>query len=117
MKTPGVRDCTTVGGFSLLSFSRNTYSAFFWISLKDWGERTKPEESYEVIKKTLNQKLSQLPGAIAFAFPPPAIQGIGTSGRVHVHPGGSGGEGHSVSDGECDEIHGGGAAAAGNREH
>ena len=80
LATPGVRDCTTVVGFSLLSFSRNTYSAFLWLSLKDWGERTKPEESYEAIKAHLNQKLSRIPGAIAFAFAPPAIQGVGTSG-------------------------------------
>jgi HAE1 family hydrophobic/amphiphilic exporter-1 len=80
LSTPGVQACTTVAGFSLLSFSRNTYSAFFWLRLKDWGERTKPEERYEAIKMHLNQKLSRIPGAIAFAFPPPAIQGVGTSG-------------------------------------
>jgi HAE1 family hydrophobic/amphiphilic exporter-1 len=80
LATPGVKDCTTVAGFSLLSFSRNTYSAFIWISLKEWGERTKPEESYEAIKAHLNQKLSKLPAAVAFAFPPPAIQGVGTAG-------------------------------------
>ena len=28
LATPGVKSCTTVAGFSLLSFSRNTYSAF-----------------------------------------------------------------------------------------
>jgi len=77
---PGIKSCTTVAGFSLLSFSRNTYSAFMWLSLKDWGERTKREESYDTIKANLNQKLSRLPGAIAFAFSPPAIQGVGTSG-------------------------------------
>src|SRR5207245_11503144 len=71
---------TTVSGFSLLSFSRNTYSAFLWLALKDWRERTTPEESYEAIKAHLNQKLSRVPGAIAFAFPPPAIQGVGTAG-------------------------------------
>src|SRR3989449_891681 len=80
LATPGVQDCTTVAGFSLLSFSRNTYSAFLWLSLKDWRERTKPEESYEAIKAHLNQKLSGVPGAIAFASPPPAIQGVGTAG-------------------------------------
>ena len=48
--------------------------------MKDWGERTKPEERYEAIKAHLSQKLSRLPGAIAFAFPPPAIQGVGTAG-------------------------------------
>jgi len=80
LATPGVKSCTTVTGFSLLSFSRNTYSASIWVALKDWSERTKSEESYDAIKKHLGQKLSQLPGAIAFAFPPPAIQGVGTAG-------------------------------------
>src|SRR6266436_4016151 len=80
LATPGVQDCTTVAGFSLLSFSRNTYSAFLWLALKDWRERTRPDESYEAIKAHLNQKLSAVPGAIAFAFPPPAIQGVGTAG-------------------------------------
>ena len=80
LATPGVKNCTTVAGFSLLSFSRNTYSASIWVALKDWNERTKPEERYEAIKAHLTQKLSRLPGAIAFAFPPPAIQGVGTAG-------------------------------------
>src|SRR5579883_1586898 len=80
LSTPGVQSCATVAGFSLLSFSRNTYSASIWVTLKDWSERTKPEERYEAIKAQLGQKLSRLPGAIAFAFPPPAIQGVGTAG-------------------------------------
>jgi HAE1 family hydrophobic/amphiphilic exporter-1 len=80
LATPGIKDCTTVAGFSLLSFSRNTYSAFLWIALKDWGERTKPEEKIDAIRTHLNQKLSRLPQAVAFAFPPPAIQGVGTAG-------------------------------------
>lgn len=80
LATPGVKDCTTVAGFSLLSFSRNTYSAFLWLSLKDWSERTRTEEKLDAIRAHLNQKLSRLPGAIAFAFSPPAIQGVGTAG-------------------------------------
>ena len=43
LSTPGIESCTTVAGFSLLSFTRNTYSATFWVSLKDWGKRDKPE--------------------------------------------------------------------------
>jgi len=80
LTTPGVKSCTTVAGFSLLSFSRNTYSASIWVSLKDWNERNKPEESYDSIKAQLGKKLARVPGAIAFAFPPPAIQGVGTAG-------------------------------------
>jgi len=80
LSTPGVQSCTTAAGYSLLSQSFNSYSAFIWVTLKDWSERTKPEESYEVIKASLNRKLSALPGAVAFSFPPPAIQGVGTAG-------------------------------------
>jgi HAE1 family hydrophobic/amphiphilic exporter-1 len=80
LATPGVKSCSTVAGFSLLSFSRNTYSASLWIALKDWNERTKKEESYDAIKASLSKKVSQIPGAIAFTFPPPAIQGVGTAG-------------------------------------
>jgi HAE1 family hydrophobic/amphiphilic exporter-1 len=77
---PGVESVTTAAGFSLLSFSRNTYSASIWVTLKDWGERKTSEESYDAIKANLTKKLSRVPGAIAFAFPPPAIQGVGTAG-------------------------------------
>jgi HAE1 family hydrophobic/amphiphilic exporter-1 len=80
LNTPGISGCTTVSGFSLLSFSRNTYSAFLWLSLKDWKERNKAEEKADAIRARLNQKLSRIPGAVAFAFPPPAIQGVGTAG-------------------------------------
>ena len=80
LTTPGVESCTTVAGFTLLSFTRNTYSATFWVSLKDWDKRTKPEESYPAIKANLARKLSRVPAAIAFAFPPPAIAGVGTAG-------------------------------------
>src|SRR5256714_3637053 len=65
--TPGVKNCTTVTGFNLLTFSRNTYSASLWVSLKEWGERTKPEESYETIKASVTKKLAQVAGAMAFA--------------------------------------------------
>ncbi|MGP8198064.1 MAG: efflux RND transporter permease subunit, partial [Limisphaerales bacterium] len=80
LATPGVESCTTVAGFNLLSFTRNTYSATFWVSLKDWSKRTRPEESYQAIKAGLGRKLSRFPEAIAFAFPPPAIAGVGTAG-------------------------------------
>ena len=80
MKTPGVKFCTTVVGFSMLSGVSNTYSSFFFITLEEWAARKKPEEQYEAIKSHLNRELRGLTEAIAFAFPPPAIPGVGTSG-------------------------------------
>jgi len=80
MKTPGVKYCTAVVGFSMLSGVVNTYSSFFFVTLHDWAERKKPEEKYEAIKAHLNNELRGLTEAIAFSFPPPAIPGVGTSG-------------------------------------
>jgi len=79
-KTPGVRYCTSVIGYSMLSGVANTYSSFFFITLEDWAERKKPEEKYEAIKAHLSKGLGSLAEGIGFAFPPPAIPGIGTSG-------------------------------------
>jgi HAE1 family hydrophobic/amphiphilic exporter-1 len=80
LKTPGVEYCSTVVGYSLLSQVSNTYSAFFFISLKEWKERKAPAEQYEAIKASLTKKMAGIPGGIGFPFPPPAIMGIGTSG-------------------------------------
>src|SRR5213592_2553920 len=79
-KTPGVQYTTSVIGFSLLSIVQNTYSAFFFVTFKPWSERTKPEDQYQAIKANINKQLAGLTEGIAFAFPPPAIPGVGTSG-------------------------------------
>ena len=80
--TPGVEYVTTVVGMNMLSGVTNTYSGFFFVTLKPWEERKKPEEKYEAIMASLNGKMSKLPQGIAFAFSPPAIPGIGTAGGV-----------------------------------
>src|SRR5271168_5115992 len=78
--TPGVKYTTSVIGFSLLSFVRTSYNAFFVVTLKPWDERTTRAEQFQAIKAHLNQQLSKLPAGIAFSFSPPAIPGVGTSG-------------------------------------
>jgi HAE1 family hydrophobic/amphiphilic exporter-1 len=78
--TPGVKYCTTVEGFSLLSQVQATYNAFFFVTLKPWSERTKASEQILAIRAHLNHELSKLPEATASAFPPPSIPGVGTSG-------------------------------------
>jgi HAE1 family hydrophobic/amphiphilic exporter-1 len=80
--TPGVKYYTTVVGVSLLSIVQNTYSGFFFVNLKAWKDRQKPEEQYGAIMAHLNRELAKLPQGVAFAFSPPAIPGIGTAGGV-----------------------------------
>ena len=79
-ETPGVQTFNTVVGFSLLSVVNTTYNAFYFVTLKHWHERESEGLTADVIMRRLNQRLAALPEAQAFAFAPPAIPGIGTSG-------------------------------------
>ena len=78
--TPGVEYYTTVLGFSLQSQVQATYAAFFFVTLKPWNQRTKPEEQIMAIRSHINEELGRLPEAEAASFSPPTIPGIGTSG-------------------------------------
>ena len=78
--TPGVKYYSTINGFSLLSLTRSSYNTFFFVTLQPWEDRKTIEEQYQVIMAKLNLKLITLPQGTTFAFSPPAIQGIGTSG-------------------------------------
>jgi HAE1 family hydrophobic/amphiphilic exporter-1 len=79
-ETPGVRYYTSVIGFSLLSYVRIGYSAFYFVTFQPWSSRETRAEQYQEIKARLNQQLGKLPQGTAFTFSPPAIPGVGTSG-------------------------------------
>jgi len=79
-KTPGVQSTASVIGFSLLSLTRSSYNAFFFVTLKEWKDRKTRDEQYQFIRNSINKKLAGLPKGIAFSFSPPAIPGVGTSG-------------------------------------
>ena len=75
----GIDSVTTVSGYSLLTSSLSPNNAFFFVSLKHWAERDTPGLHVNAIIQNLNGKLAYgVPEAIAFAFGPPAIPGLGT---------------------------------------
>ena len=83
LKTPGVEYVTSIIGFNLLSTVQSTYTGFFFITLEEWAKRTTPELSVDAIQANINRELAALSNPTAsFAFPPPAIPGIGTAGGV-----------------------------------
>lgn len=68
---------TTINGYSALTSSFQPNNAFIFISLKPWEERS---ETAKQLVDRLNAKLAtQITNASAFAFGPPAIQGLGAS--------------------------------------
>jgi HAE1 family hydrophobic/amphiphilic exporter-1 len=82
LKTPGVQGVIAVNDFSLLTQVQSTNSGFFFVALKPWDTRKSKEEQINYIQGHLQQQLAADPDGIAFAFPPPSIPGIGTSGGV-----------------------------------
>jgi HAE1 family hydrophobic/amphiphilic exporter-1 len=77
---PAVEAYTSVVGYNFLSGVQNTYSGFFFIKLKPWGERKAKEDQASAIVQYLNRRLFALPEGIAFSITPPAIPGVGASG-------------------------------------
>ena len=81
---PGVETWFTLGGLSLLEGSQASNAATMFFGLKDWEERTSPETNQNAILGALNQRLSKIQDAVILVFPPPAIQGLGTSGGFEI---------------------------------
>ena len=79
--THGVKSFSGISGFSLLSNTSASYTGFYFLQLEPWEERVSPELSANGLMQSLNQKMGkEIPEAIAFAFGPPAIPGLGTAG-------------------------------------
>jgi len=81
---PGVESVTSVVGFSLLSFTQDTYHAFYFVTLKDWDQRKSADQQFAVIQQNLAKHLGGVKEGLAFSFPPPAIPGLGSSGGVSM---------------------------------
>ena len=69
----------TITGYSLITGAYSSNMGFFFIQLKEWGERTTPETHANGVAAALNKEFArQIPEAMVGAFGPPAIPGLGT---------------------------------------
>jgi len=67
----------TVAGFSFAGNGQNAGLAF--VNLKDWSERTRPDQSVNAIVGRAWGAFSRIKEAMIFAFAPPAIIELGTA--------------------------------------
>ncbi len=74
---PAIRYYNAVSGFSILSQTSSPRSGLYFCQLQPYGERKAGNLQAAAIVADLNRKLAALPEALAFAFLPPAIPGIG----------------------------------------
>jgi hydrophobe/amphiphile efflux-1 (HAE1) family protein len=75
----GVDDVLGVSGFSLLSGTAENVG-FGLVVLKPWDERTRPDQQLEAILGKVQARLAAISSANSFAFAPPPIIGLGTTG-------------------------------------
>ena len=82
--TPGVADWTTIGGLSLVEGSSAPNSATIFITFDPWEERADAGVTQEAILGSLAGRFAGIREAVVFAFPPPAIRGIGFRGGFEL---------------------------------
>ena len=79
---PEIEYVTTATGYSMLAGSMVPNNGFLFVSLKNWSDRDATAK--EVIAKVNAELSKKIKGAIAFAFGPPAIPGLGNGSGFSI---------------------------------
>ncbi|MDG3579285.1 efflux RND transporter permease subunit [Rhizobium sp. YJ-22] len=77
---PGVEHAIAFPGLSINGFTNGSNAGIVFVALAPFEERTTPELSAGAIAMQLNQKFGVIQDAFIAMFPPPPVQGLGTTG-------------------------------------
>ncbi|CAM4147491.1 efflux RND transporter permease subunit [Pseudoalteromonas ostreae] len=80
LQVPGVAHTVAFPGLSVNGFTNSPNSAIVFTPLEAFSERSDPSKSAMAIAAQLNQRFSAIDEAFVAVFPPPPIQGLGTTG-------------------------------------
>lgn len=80
MKQPGVEHAIAFPGLSINGFTNSSNSGIVFLSLKPFDERRSADLSAGAIAGQLNGKFGGIQEAFIAMFPPPPVQGLGTTG-------------------------------------
>ncbi|WP_394189909.1 efflux RND transporter permease subunit [Pseudoalteromonas atlantica] len=80
LQVPGVANTVAFPGLSVNGFTNSPNSAIVFTPLDAFSERAEPQLSAMAIAAQLNQRFSAIDEAFVAVFPPPPIQGLGTTG-------------------------------------
>ena len=84
-KTPGVEGWFLIGGNSLLDNASVSNAATYYLTFTPFSQREgHPEQSLMAILGHVMKEVQSIPEAMIFAFPPPAIMGLGTTGGFEL---------------------------------
>ncbi|MEJ2590414.1 MAG: efflux RND transporter permease subunit [Candidatus Thiodiazotropha sp.] len=80
LEQPGVEHAVAFPGLSINGFVNSSSSGIVFVTLKDFDQRKDPSLSAGAIAGALNQKFAAIQDAFIVMFPPPPVQGLGTTG-------------------------------------
>ncbi|TCU14403.1 efflux RND transporter permease subunit [Rhizobium sullae] len=80
MAEPGVAHAIAFPGLSINGFTNSSNAGIVFVTLKDFDERKSPALSGGAIAMSLNQKFGVIQDAFIAMFPPPPVNGLGTTG-------------------------------------
>ena len=80
LKQPGVANAIAFPGLSINGFTNSSNAGIVFVTLKDFEERKTPDLSGGAIAMALNQKFGAIQDAFIAMFPPPPVNGLGTTG-------------------------------------
>ena len=84
LEIPGVANAVAFPGLSVNGFTTSPNSAIVFTPLESFDKRTDASQSAMAIAAQLNQKFMAIDEAFVAVFPPPPIQGLGTTGGVKL---------------------------------
>jgi multidrug efflux pump len=80
LKQPGVKNAIAFPGLSINGFTIGSNAGIVFAVLDDFENRTTPELSGGAIAMQLNQKFAGIQDAFIAMFPPPPVNGLGSTG-------------------------------------
>jgi len=98
IKTPGVDHAVSFPGLSINGFTNSSNSGIVFTPLKPFDERTGKGLSAGEIAGNLNAQFAQIEDAFVVMFPPPPVQGLGTTGGFKLQLEDRGGLGYEALD-------------------
>src|SRR5207253_8543992 len=85
LKHSGVRNAIAFPGLSINGFTNSSNAGIVFVGLKPFEERRAPGMSGPAIAQQLNKDFAAIPEAFIAIFPPPPVQGLGTTGGFKLH--------------------------------
>jgi len=106
LKHPDVEDAIAFPGLSINGFTNSANAGIVFATLKPFDQRKRSDQSGGAIAMQLNGQFAAIPEAFIAMFPPPPVQGLGTTGGFKLQIEDRASLGYEALDGALKEFMG-----------